>query len=199
MSLRAERGKKEQKGERGERENLRKSPWGRSHLLGIALPPCTSSHPSFKTERFFICSRVTSERDVTSVHDSRFLKKKERKMGRDERKLCFMTIMRTRRVDAWGMLRVNENERLDDRKWWESVHFLNTMPLWVCFSLREFDASACAQPRVLPSRGEWVFLSKGRTFESYSQKVKLPRVNVKKKREMEGKGRGTESRDIIEA
>lgn len=55
------------------------------------------------------------------------------------------------------------------------------MPQWVCFSLREFDASACAQPRVLPSRGEWAFLSKGRTFESYSQKVKLPRVNVKKK------------------
>jgi len=33
------------------------------------------------------------------------------------------------------------------------------------------------QPRVLPSRGELVFLSQGRrTFESYSQKVKLLRV-----------------------
>lgn len=53
------------------------------------LPPCTSSHPSFKTERFFICTRVTSERDVTSVQDSRFLRKrKEKEKGiRDEREL----------------------------------------------------------------------------------------------------------------
>lgn len=45
-------------------------------------PPCTSSHPSFKTEQFFICTCVTSERNVTSVQDSRFLRKREKRVRR---------------------------------------------------------------------------------------------------------------------
>lgn len=110
--------RKSGKGERGERENLRKSPWGRSHLLGIALPPCTSSHPSFKTERFFICSRVTSERDVTSVHDSRFLKKKREKNGRRREEIvlhddnaheasrCVRNVTRERETGWQKMMRI---------------------------------------------------------------------------------------------
>lgn len=70
----------------------------------------------------------------------------------------------------------------------------------VFFAARVSRFGVCAAESFAFARRMSFFLSKGRTFESYSQKVKLPRVNVKKKkREMEGKGRGTESRDIIEA
>lgn len=90
-----------------------------------------------------------------------------------------------------------------DRKRWESAHFLNTMPLECVFRRVSLTlwrkGRVSVQPRVLPSRGEWVFLSWGGRTRSkvYSQKVKLPKVNVI--RGMYGKGRGTEGRDIIEA
>lgn len=111
------------KRERRKGENLRKSPWGRSHLLGVALPLWTSSHPSFKTERFFICTRVTSERDVISVHDSHFLRKRGKK-GK------FMMMMRTRRTEECHARTRRRNWTIENDE--ENIYiFKNTISLGV--------------------------------------------------------------------
>lgn len=58
-------------------------------------------------------SRVTSQRDATSVHDSHFLRKKKRKRGarKPEEIVSQADDTHTREVDTREMLRANEKER----------------------------------------------------------------------------------------